>query len=192
MNDASAPPPAEQGEMPRVFFALWPPAAVADALARAAKAAQRACGGRAMGAESLHLTLAFIGPVLPERLADLRSAADGVEVPGFSLTFDRLGFWKRKGIVWAGCSEPAPELGTLADALSRRLRAAGFVLETRPFTAHMTLLRNASCRGEVPQMDAVRWPMGEFVLVRSRLGAHGARYEPLAIWRLEKTTAPDQ
>ncbi len=56
----------------RLFFAVWPPLAVAEALAAWARRLQRETGGRAVAAKNIHLTLAFLGEVSEERLPALR------------------------------------------------------------------------------------------------------------------------
>ena len=56
----------------RLFFALWPPAETAAALARWAKGLE----GRAIPAEKIHLTLAFLGGVAPDRAANRSAMAD--------------------------------------------------------------------------------------------------------------------
>ena len=47
----------------RLFYALWPSPPLAASLAGWAEAAKPAMGGRAMRTETLHLSLAFLGPV---------------------------------------------------------------------------------------------------------------------------------
>ncbi|MDH4323198.1 MAG: RNA 2',3'-cyclic phosphodiesterase, partial [Betaproteobacteria bacterium] len=57
----------------RLFFACWPPAGTARALADWARSAQRECGGRATRLEHIHLTLSFLGDADPD-LARARGA----------------------------------------------------------------------------------------------------------------------
>jgi 2'-5' RNA ligase len=58
----------------RMFFALWPDAAARAALAGLAAEVVRGGGGRAPAAANLHLTLAFVGAVAPERREALHAA----------------------------------------------------------------------------------------------------------------------
>jgi 2'-5' RNA ligase len=82
-------------------------------------------------------------------------------------------YWKHNQIVWAGPRTiPAPLEGLVA-SLHGRLRDASFVLEKRPFAAHITLIRKASAAA-LPPLPRVEWPAREFVLVRSK---PGSRYE---------------
>ncbi|HNH34889.1 MAG TPA: RNA 2',3'-cyclic phosphodiesterase [Rhodocyclaceae bacterium] len=172
----------------RVFFAIWPPEEAGGVLHRLAAAARRECGGRAMTRETIHLTLAFVGEVDDDRLADLlRAAGVAAAAPGlrgFDLVLDRLGWWRHNRILWAGCGQPDPALPALAGALARALGDAGFPVERRPFAAHLTLLRNSRCAAVPAMPEGVRWPVREFVLVRSRLSEKGAHYEILDRWPL--------
>jgi len=70
-------------------------------------------------------------------------------------------------------------LQALAGKLAVQLEERKFPVETRPFAAHVTLIRKASGPGELPALPEVDWPVREFVLVRSRLSAGGSRYEVL-------------
>lgn len=172
----------------RVFFAVWPPGQAGGILHRVAAAARRECGGRAMTRETIHLTLAFLGDVGVDRFPGLvqaaAAAAAGKDVRAFDLVLDRLGWWRHNRILWAGCAEPDPALPALAEALARSLGEAGFPVERRPFAAHLTLLRDCRCEAAPAMPEPVRWPVREFVLVRSHLGQAGARYEILGRWPL--------
>lgn len=191
--------PAETaGQRRRVFFALWPDETVAASLDAAGKQAHSTCGGRRMRRDSLHMTLAFIGDVPPERVETLRQAAAGVTNPAFTLQFDRLACWRHNRIAWIGCSEPPLHLMTLVGQLAERLADAGFPLEARAFAAHVTLLRNAHCL-PLAQAEPIDWPVGEFVLAESNLmhrkvaspggklpaeASEGAHYRIIGRWPL--------
>jgi 2'-5' RNA ligase len=163
----------------RLFFALWPPENAALALHAWASAAQGACGGRVTRAESIHLTLAFLGEVPPRRMPAALAAAHRVRGGSHTVSLDEAGYWQRNRIVWAGAREAPGALARLAEALGAELRAEGFALERRPFAAHVTLIRKARDAGALPELRPVEWPVGEFVLVRSLLSSAGSRYEPL-------------
>lgn len=139
-----------------------------------------------MRRETLHLTLAFLGDVPAQRIDAARRAADGIAAVPFTLTIDRLGFWPRNHILWAGGPESIsrPSLTALADALGERLRAVGFRLEDRPFAAHVTLLRDADCASAPALARPVEWKVSEFVLAESKRSAEGARYEIIGRWPL--------
>lgn len=171
--------------MPRVFFALWPDADVAQALHAAGRMAHTTCGGRLMRRDTLHMTLAFLGDVDPGKMdvaCDAAAKVGAGETP-LRLTIDRLGYWQHNHIVWAGCSQTPPGLATLAADLGGHLRCGGFALEERPFVAHATLLRDAACAG-VPPPAPIVWNVAEFVLVESQPAAAGAHYRILRRWPL--------
>jgi 2'-5' RNA ligase len=167
----------------RVFFALWPRPAVAASLAASAQMAHALCGGRIMRQDTLHLTLAFIGDVPAVRIDGLLEAASRVTGDAFSLSLDRLGCWRHNRIVWAGASEPPPQLIALVGQLNERLADAGFPLEARDFAAHLTLLRKARCVA-LPAFETIAWPVAEFVLAESQLAASGAAYTLIGRWPL--------
>lgn len=159
----------------RLFFAVWPPREAAEALHAWALEARRVTGGRATRAESIHLTLAFLGEIEEQRLAELRSLSAGGEC--HVLPIERARHWARNRIVWAGPNEIPGRLRTLAGNLAARLAERNFATEARPFAAHVTLIRKTRGPGELPQLPAVDWPVREYLLVRSRLAAEGPRYE---------------
>ena len=96
--------------MPRLFFALWPDAAVRDALYGAAQAAHGGSGGRLMRRENLHQTLVFVGSIAAERIAGLEAAAAAVTVPAFKLEWGTAGYWRHNRIIWAAPDATPPAL----------------------------------------------------------------------------------
>ena len=161
----------------RLFFALWPPREAAEALHAWARRARRATGGRATRAESIHLTLAFLGEIEERLVPGLRSlSADGER---HSLPIEQARHWARNRIVWVGPNETPDPLRVLVEKLVSQLAERNLTTEKRPFAAHVTLIRKARGPGEVPKLPEVDWPVQEFVLVRSRLSAEGSRYDVL-------------
>jgi len=73
---------------------------------------------------------------------------------------------------------PAP-LAALVNQLHGSLREHGFVLEDRPFAAHITVLRKAKPPQSLPALPRVEWPVNEMLLVRSRTSPKGSTYEPV-------------
>jgi len=67
--------------------------------------------------------------------------------------------------------------------LNTALRDAGFPVDARPHVPHVTLLRH-SAGGEVPLCTPVRWPINDFVLVKSRTESSGAQYDVIRRWPL--------
>jgi 2'-5' RNA ligase len=168
----------------RLFFAVWPDERVAAKLERWASEASRAAGGRVTRAQTIHLTLAFLGEVPSHRLPAALDAAKRVDVPAHAFAIEQARFWAHNRIVWVGPREVAGPLADLAAQLRRELQAEGFRLETRPFAAHVTLIRKACETGPLPQLPKIDWPVSEFVLVCSTLSREGPKYEVLGRFRL--------
>lgn len=176
----------EESRTVRLFFALWPDAAVCGALDRVGRRLHDACGGRRMRRDNIHLTLVFLGNVEIARLDALRAVADGVASPPFVMILNRLGWWRHNKVAWAA-PDAAPEaLQALVTQLQDGLRAAGFAFDDRPvYAPHITLLRNARCeKTEWPVFDLLTWGTREFVLVRSVTREEGATYEAIGRWTL--------
>jgi 2'-5' RNA ligase len=172
----------------RVFFALWPDGEVARQFDEAGRLAHQVLGGRRMRRETLHLTLAFIGDVPPERLQTLGELAGAIHLPAFNQIFDSRQCLARKKICWAAASAISPVLHKLASALNDRLMAADFRTEARPFAAHVTLLRHVRCEKALPAENLhIDWPVRDFVLVESELNPEGAHYRILQRWMLDQT-----
>jgi len=156
----------------RLFFAAWPPPETAGALAGWA----RALDGRPIPAEKIHLTLAFLGAAQPDRAA---AAARRVQGRAHALPIEVAKYWKHNQIVWAGPRETPPELAALVDALHFELFRAEFILERRPFAAHVTLVRKARKPASLPPLPAVDWPIRELALVNSTVSSNGSTYDIL-------------
>jgi 2'-5' RNA ligase len=167
----------------RLFFALWPDDATRDALYRTGKWLHKHWGGRLMRADTLHITLAFLGSTPAAQLDTLIACADTVETDAFEMNLDQAGYWRHNRIGWLGVTETPPQHIELVAALNTALQAAGFPVDARPHVPHVTLLRK-SVGGEVPPCEPVRWPVSDFVLVASRTEAEGAHYEVIRRWPL--------
>jgi 2'-5' RNA ligase len=173
-------------ERMRVFFALWPDAAVRDSLDAAAGKLHELRGGRRTHPDTLHLTLVFIGEIALDRLPELLTAAAGIAVPKFDVLLDRSDCWRHNRVAHLGASQSPPALLELVGQLESRLSAAAIPFDRRPYVPHITLLRKADCnpRIENPALAPIRWPARDFVLVRSSLRSGGALYEQIGRWPL--------
>lgn len=179
-----------RAEALRLFFALWPEDATRDALDRTGKWLHQRWGGRRMRAETVHITLAFLGETPAERLDVLLACADSVHTGAYDLVLDQAGYWRHNRIGWLGASEMPPRHLDLVQALTAALKAADFPVDSRPHVPHVTLLRK-SRGGEVPTCTPVIWPIRDFVLVRSVLEFDGAHYEVVRRWPLGKRPASE-
>jgi len=173
-----------QVETDRVFFALWPDPTVQARLHHVAQRLHGVCGGRATRAETIHVTLAFLGAVDSVQLDSLRAIAGTVVSPTFSWQIESAGWWSHNRIVWAAPAATPPELTLLVDQLHSGLLQAGFKIDPRPYAPHATLLRKADCRHTALSMEAIPWDVTEFVLVQSVITSVGAAYESMGRWPL--------
>ncbi|OZA24003.1 MAG: 2'-5' RNA ligase [Hydrogenophilales bacterium 17-61-9] len=176
-------PTANESDSLRLFFALWPDDATRTALNRTGKWLHQHWGGRRMRADSLHLTLAFLGSTPVEQLELLLGCADRVQPKIFELILEQPGYWRHNRIGWLGATRTSPQYVELANALNATLTSAGFAVDARPHVPHVTLLRNTA-GGELPHCAPVRWPINEFVLAASRTGADGSHYDVIKRWAL--------
>jgi 2'-5' RNA ligase len=160
----------------RLFFALWPPRAAAQALSDWLVALQEETAGRPVQVGNIHLTLAFLGEADPDKA---RMAAKQVRGRRHTLPIEEAHYWKQNAIVWVGPRSTPEPLEELVRGLHAVLTAASFTLEKRPFAAHVTLLRKARAVPALPPPPRVEWPVDEFLLVRSRVSREGPSYEPL-------------
>ena len=156
---------AEAGETARLFFALWPEAALQERLATWAR--QAAGRGRPMRRENIHLTLAFLGNTDAALVPALQALAQGVAFPAFNLPLDRVAYWKHNRIIWCGAEIDPPALTAMVGTLRARLDSGGIAYDRKPFVSHVTLVRNAPGLDAAPAWGALAWAVGDFALVRS-------------------------
>jgi 2'-5' RNA ligase len=167
--------------MARHFFAAWPDPAAAEALAALARQAVETCGGRPVPVGKLHLTLAFLGEVEPARIPALASCVP-VRAAAFRFDLDRLGCFRRAGVAWAGSSAPARELLRMQEKLTGRLAGAGFAVEDREYTPHVTLARRIERALPAAAVPPIAWNVNALTLVRSEPGT--GRYTIVERWPL--------
>jgi 2'-5' RNA ligase len=171
----------------RLFAALELPPPATRALVAFRDAAADPDIWRPLPEESLHVTLAFIGPRDPESVepasAALREAATG-PAPRLALAGALLLPPRRARVLCAALEDPDGALAALQSRVSDALAAAGlYEPEARPFRAHVTVARLRPHARPPREVDAAPEPVafaGEAVtLFASRLHPHGARYEAL-------------
>lgn len=171
----------------RLFFALWPPAALAGRLAAIAQQRADDFGGKPARAETLHLTLAFLGDVAVERLDELARAVAPLVLPAMALRLDRLRVWQHNRLLWAGCAEMPLQLAEFTGRLRTRLAEAGFDGDRsgHGFTPHVTLLRHLQRPPTTDWVEAAAlddlpvWQADRVLLVASERSAAGAAYRKI-------------
>ena len=166
----------------RLFFGLSLPEEIRRATARCAALAQETIPGRYALCENYHITLAFLGNVPEERLADARRVLEGcVSFPAPVLTLDGFSHfgWSDNGILILRVkSEPA--LDALHDVLVSALQAEGLPVDKGPFSPHITLARHARMPDCLPDCPSLSFAADCVHLFLSARDAENIlRYTPL-------------
>jgi 2'-5' RNA ligase len=151
--------------------------------------------------EQLHLTLKFLGNVVPDRLAQLEEAlkpcADGLRP--LRLTLVGAGCFPSPAnprVLWVGLGGDVAQLKELQQRVDTAASGFGDHEERREFHPHLTLGRLAArdqrSGPEVGrQVQALNlgtleeWMADHFFLVQSELAPSGARYSDLAAFALK-------
>lgn len=178
----------------RAFVALDLPEDVLDAL----QALQPGLPvGRAMGRDTMHLTLAFAGEHPQERIEELHDELSRLSAPPFGLQLKGLGSFGGDipSILFAGV-EAEKALEGLARQVRSALRRAGLPVPRDKFRPHVTLARFRPRMGpselellnrfvaERAGFRAGPFPVTSFALYESLLHPEGARHRELARYPL--------
>jgi 2'-5' RNA ligase len=177
------------GKSIRVFFAIWPKEAVWRQLYDLSEKVELVCGGRRTRAESIHLTLIFLGEMEISQLHALCLAAKTVRGQVFNFIVEGIRYWKLNRLVYAETGEVPLELFDLVDSLKNTLSAYGISFDHRAFTPHITLVRKAQ-RHVLPKslihlVEPIVWPVNEYILVKSEQASNRSVYTPIGRWPLE-------
>lgn len=131
----------------RLFVALDLPEEMKHALVRLGGGVE---GARWMAAETLHITLRFIGEVGRAEAAEIDAALAAIQAPAFTLKITGVGAYgegRETRALWAGVERAEPLLH-LQRKIERVLAAAGFEPDSRKFSPHITLARLKRARPE--------------------------------------------
>lgn len=169
----------------RVFFALWPNQQIQQELHTIARQLKPQCQGRVMRAETLHMTLQFIGNIQRSQLPKILSAADKVSAQSFSMQLAKTAYWKHNRIAYATLASDAPLLDDLVLQLKIALREEDVAYADQKFSPHVTLLRNAEQKPQIQAFPPIMWQVCSFVLVESALSEQGAQYKIIKEWLLK-------
>ncbi|MFA5170851.1 MAG: RNA 2',3'-cyclic phosphodiesterase [Sulfuriferula sp.] len=172
----------------RVFFALWPDTGMRAALSQLGNDMHALCGGRLTRAESMHMTLVFLGEVEAARIAELQALAARLQCAEFDFELSRTGWWQQNHVAWVAPATMPLGLIALVSELQTQLKNTGFAVDGRAYAPHVTLLRKANCPPELTPMAALQWVARDFVLVKSAVAEHGSDYEIIGRWPLLPAT----
>lgn len=167
----------------RLFFALWPDNEVREALYHTGKWLYKHWGGRRMRANTLHITLAFLGDIPAAQLPAVMACAESIHAEAFELLLEKADYWRHNQIGWLGANALPAQYIALVKQLHNALSKAALPTDQRAHVPHVTLLRNTP-GGKIPVCEPIHWPIHNFVLVRSNPDPCGAHYEVIKRWQL--------
>jgi 2'-5' RNA ligase len=168
---------------------------------------------RWISADSLHVTLKFIGEKPDTMIAQIEAALRSVHAEPFQLRFAGTGFFpspRSARVFWIGI-EPSDALSNLAKQIDKALARIGIVKEDRAFSPHLTVARARGASGapgrreddkpnrqfaklqeflaKHPEPDFGTMTAREFFLYRSQLYGKGSQYTKIARFELQPTTS---
>lgn len=168
----------------RLFFALWPDAALQQHLAQTAQALLPGPQRRCVPAENLHCTLVFLGNVAPAQRLCLEDAANLVRSQRFTLTLNRFGYFRRPQVAWLGCTNTPTPLLTLVAELGLAATVCGFPLDKYPYEPHLSIARHVRRDPGRLAVIPISWDVERFALMESVSDENGVHYQPLRFWQL--------
>jgi 2'-5' RNA ligase len=167
---------------------------------------------RWVSAESLHVTLKFIGEKPDSKVAQIVEALSSIHAEPFQLRFSGAGFFptaKAARVFWIGI-EAEDALIRLAREIDESLAKIGIAKEDRAFSPHLTLARASGRSGAPgprkydktnrlfaklqdfldshPAPDFGTMTAHEFFLYRSQLSSKGSQYTKIATFELQPAT----
>ncbi|MGH7482939.1 MAG: RNA 2',3'-cyclic phosphodiesterase [Longimicrobiales bacterium] len=179
----------------RLFVALNLPTAERKRLHKAARPLRDSeLPIRWLEPDAYHLTLKFLGEVLPENAARVQAAARAIaaKTSRFPVEIEGFGAFpsvRRPRVIWAGV-HALPELRALKHDLEWELASLGFERELRAFHPHITIGRTAtdSRAGEFRALESLAADLHyesqvqptTVDLMQSRLSPAGASYTVVA------------
>jgi 2'-5' RNA ligase len=179
--------------MHRLFVAFRPPPGIRALLAAAMGDVPHA---RWQDDEQLHLTLRFIGEVDRPQAEDVAAALGRVRSEAPVIAIAGVGRFEKGGrtdAIWAGVT-PFQPLAEIHARVDRALVQAGVAPDVRAYLPHITLARLNRGAGVEPAIErflvervglvSEPFTLDAMLLLESRLGRDGARYEAIARYPL--------
>lgn len=169
----------------RLFYALWPDDVTRDAL----QALQMQVHGRRTLPGNLHATLTFLGNQPATHLPMLEELLAGLPRNAITLQIDRIGYFKRKRIAWAGSHAVPDTLIRLQESLAQALTRQEISFDRRnDFTPHITLARDVEPPSDRP-FEPFTWEVRQIALVHSLQEGGRLDYRVLASLYLDGDAA---
>ena len=179
----------------RAFLAIELPVSVRAELARLQQYLQQSRADvKWVEAHNLHLTLRFLGDLSDQQRAAVELACRRVAASSTPVTLScsDVGAFPSLSaprVIWVGLIDDMDVLTAMAEQVEAELIQAGFSEADKPFSAHVTIGRVRSPRGQselVRAMRSVSWiPVDPFTvdhltLFRSDLSSTGPTYSVVA------------
>ena len=167
---------------------------------------------RWMNAESLHVTLKFIGEKPDAAIADIEASLRSIHARSFQLRSSGTGFFptpRAARVFWIGI-QAEDDLTQLARTIDESLAKIGIAKEDHAYSPHLTLARAsggsgapARSKGDKPNrrfaklqeflaghgaLDFGSMTAREFFLYRSQLSSKGSQYTKIAHFELQPAT----
>jgi 2'-5' RNA ligase len=163
----------------RLFFALQPDPATRDTLAALAVDVAAESRGRAIPADNIHLTLAFLGEQSAARAHALASVVDSVDAVPCVLALDRIGTFGASRVAWIAPGIRCESLFAMQHGIAAAIRSLGLALEDRPWSPHVTLARKSELRVQRMLAEPIRWHALRLALMVSEMRSRGVLYREL-------------
>ena len=195
----------------RIFVAIDLDQEIRDKIARFLEGVRPfAPDARWASAESLHVTLKFIGEQKPEQVEGIKQRLGQIQGEAIEIHFSGYGFFptpRSPRVFWIGI-QAGPELTQLAARIDATTAELGIPREERAFSPHMTLARGGGASGSpkwrkgdgpnttftvlqkrleaMTSLDFGTMTAREFFLYQSRLSPKGSKYTKLERFPLQR------
>jgi len=148
--------------------------------------------------ETIHLTLKFLGEIKDEQVAEVCNITRDVagRHESFDLDVESVGHFGGKSakVLWVGMGQNCDKLLQLQQDLEQQLDSAGWPMENRKFSGHLTLCRIRSARAGDNLAQLARqykdfklgtMPADSVTVYQSQLKPQGPIYTVLGRYELE-------
>lgn len=170
--------------MPRLFFALWPNNDIRAQLTARRDPIVRDYAGRPMRADTLHMTLLFLGETRELDVPTLLACGDRVRAASFTLNVDGRCHFPNSKVAWMGCTDPPAALNDLGAALRKEVAQARLDYADQHYDPHITVARSCLLFPPPCGIPVVQWHVEDFVLIDSTRTPGGPVYRVLRHWQL--------
>jgi 2'-5' RNA ligase len=136
--------------------------------------------GRKTRQQNFHITLAFLGAQPAALLPVLKTILGRLPEPDVALVLDRIGYFNRHRIAWAGMQDVPEKLCLLQRTLMQELAQHDIASDMHAsFKPHVTLARDAPAPADM-SFEPIRWQANQIALVQSVTEPAGVLYRMLA------------